>query len=194
MHNIESIRINIVTQRKKCNMSQAELAQKVGVTCQAVSGWERGLSVPDVVNLVRLADVFGIAIDDLLGDVRNFDADAPTDSKSNPEVFSDFFLAKEVYASGDLGAFSELVETFSPETLTKIFEIAYRDENISAVSEMVDFVAQEDLKNAALYAMEHNNVSLIAELVDNLGDENKNMLKMKAIQEKHTAILAELVE
>ncbi len=52
--------------RKQQNMTQATLAEKVGVTDKAVSKWERELSYPDISLFPRLADVLGVTADDLL--------------------------------------------------------------------------------------------------------------------------------
>ncbi|MDE5856130.1 MAG: helix-turn-helix domain-containing protein [Anaeroplasmataceae bacterium] len=53
--------------RKKYNMTQEEVAQKVGVSSQAVSKWENDLSAPDISILPALADMFHISLDELLG-------------------------------------------------------------------------------------------------------------------------------
>lgn len=57
----------IVYYRKKCGLTQEELAEKCSVTPQAVSKWENGLASPDISLLPRLAEVFGITTDELLG-------------------------------------------------------------------------------------------------------------------------------
>lgn len=57
----------IVTHRKKLGLTQEGLAQKLGVTNQAVSKWESGQSCPDIALLPSLADLFGITIDELFG-------------------------------------------------------------------------------------------------------------------------------
>lgn len=57
----------IVYYRKKCSLTQEELAEKCSVTPQAVSKWENGLAAPDISLLPRLAEVFGITTDELLG-------------------------------------------------------------------------------------------------------------------------------
>ena len=56
------------------NLSQEDLAVIVGVSAGAVSKWERGISVPDVDILIRLADYFNVSVDYLLErtDVRNY--------------------------------------------------------------------------------------------------------------------------
>lgn len=53
--------------RKKCGLTQEELAEKCSVTPQAVSKWENGLTSPDISLLPRLGEVFGITTDELLG-------------------------------------------------------------------------------------------------------------------------------
>ena len=61
----------IVYYRKKCGLTQEELAEKCSVTPQAVSKWENGLASPDISLLPRLAEVFGITTDELLGVERS---------------------------------------------------------------------------------------------------------------------------
>ena len=58
---------NIAAFRKQCAMTQAELAEKLNYSDKAVSKWERGESVPDVVTLVQIAELFGVGMDALVG-------------------------------------------------------------------------------------------------------------------------------
>ena len=57
----------ITSCRKNLGLTQEGLAQKLGVTNQAVSKWESGQSCPDIALLPALADIFGITIDQLFG-------------------------------------------------------------------------------------------------------------------------------
>jgi transcriptional regulator with XRE-family HTH domain len=57
----------ISTLRKEKNMTQMELADKLNISFQAVSNWERGQTMPDISKLGELADIFGVTIDELLG-------------------------------------------------------------------------------------------------------------------------------
>lgn len=52
--------------RNDNNMTQAELAEKMGVTDKAVSKWERDLSFPDVSSIPKLAEIFGVSVDTLM--------------------------------------------------------------------------------------------------------------------------------
>lgn len=55
--------------RTRCNMTQEFVAEKVGVSRQAVSKWEKGLSEPSTSNLIALAKVFGVSVEELLKNV-----------------------------------------------------------------------------------------------------------------------------
>jgi len=57
--NMQAIGRKISALRKERDMTQVELADKLGVTYQAVSSWERGNSMPDIAKLPDLSDVFG---------------------------------------------------------------------------------------------------------------------------------------
>lgn len=56
----------IASLRKESGMTQLELAEKMGVTDKAVSKWERDLSFPDVSSIPRLAEIFGVSVDELM--------------------------------------------------------------------------------------------------------------------------------
>lgn len=58
---------NIAAYRKRSNMTQLELADKLNYTDKAVSKWERGESVPDVITLVQLAQLFGVTVNEMVG-------------------------------------------------------------------------------------------------------------------------------
>ncbi len=57
----------IVQNRKRKNLTQDQLAEQLGVTAQAVSKWENDQSCPDIATLPKLANIFGITVDELLG-------------------------------------------------------------------------------------------------------------------------------
>ena len=61
MHN------NLIRLRKEAGLSQEELADKLAVSRQAVSKWERGEALPDTDNLIRLAKLYNVSIDEIVG-------------------------------------------------------------------------------------------------------------------------------
>lgn len=61
----------LVKLRKNHGLSQEALANRLGVSRQAVSKWERAESSPDTDNLIALAKLYGIRVDDMLnGDIN----------------------------------------------------------------------------------------------------------------------------
>ena len=51
--------------RFKADMTQEQLADKLGIAAQSVSKWENGTTMPDIITLPLLAEIFGVTIDDL---------------------------------------------------------------------------------------------------------------------------------
>ena len=57
---------NLFQLRKQLNLTQEELAGKIGVSRQAVAKWENGVSLPDLEKGSLLAEVLGVTLDDLI--------------------------------------------------------------------------------------------------------------------------------
>ena len=57
---------NIRNYRKENNLSQDELAEKLGVSRQSISLWENGQTQPTIDNIIALAKIFNITADELL--------------------------------------------------------------------------------------------------------------------------------
>lgn len=56
---------NLVSLRKSKKLTQEDIAEKLGVSRQAVAKWESGETVPDLDKCRKLADIFGVSLDDL---------------------------------------------------------------------------------------------------------------------------------
>ena len=80
MLNSKSLGNRIATARKKNNLSQADLAQRVSISSQAVGKWERGESMPDITTLNRLAEIFSV---DLNYFSENFQNDTVAEQEKN---------------------------------------------------------------------------------------------------------------
>ena len=59
---------NISAYRKRIGLTQVGLAKKLNYSDKAVSKWERGESIPDVLTLVQLSEHFGVTVNDLVAD------------------------------------------------------------------------------------------------------------------------------
>ncbi len=56
----EKMGLRISELRRKRNLTQNELAEKLGISFQAVSSWERGMKMPDIMNLKELAGILEV--------------------------------------------------------------------------------------------------------------------------------------
>ncbi len=74
---------NIARLRKEAGLTQAELGEKLSYTDKAVSKWERGESMPDVLTLMQLAEAFGTDLDTVVG-FQAADGE-PQQAQENPE-------------------------------------------------------------------------------------------------------------
>ena len=78
--------------RKYNGLSQEALAEKIGVSRQAISKWERGEASPDTENLIALSKIYGVSLDDLLGDktaeeiIAEKNEEKPCDDNTVPET------------------------------------------------------------------------------------------------------------
>ena len=52
--------------RKKANLTQMQLAEKLSITDKAISKWERGMAMPDTSIMLELCDILGISVNELL--------------------------------------------------------------------------------------------------------------------------------
>jgi len=87
MLNSKSIGNKIAAARKKVNLSQADLAQQISISSQAVGKWERGESMPDITTLDRLAEILGVDLNYFSDSFQSVDAEMktiePTEKKSD---------------------------------------------------------------------------------------------------------------
>ena len=118
--------------RKERNMTQEQLAEKIGISFQAVSKWENDISLPDVATLPIIAGFFGVSMDTI------FDYDAEKNAEkaleiakqtwtlreSNPELGkSIIFEGLKQYPENDILLENLLYLTESPD---EIIDIALR--------------------------------------------------------------------
>lgn len=92
---------NITALRKEAGMTQEDLANQIGVSAQAVSKWETGVSMPDILLLPVIADVFGITVDEIYtGKRENTEPQRTKHYSFNelPEMLYDNLLETDSYA------------------------------------------------------------------------------------------------
>lgn len=82
---METLGKKISSHRKRLNLTQTELGEQLNVTAQAVSKWETGMSDPDLSTLQRLSKIFGVSIDELIGDGTE-QAEEPLDAQEETVI------------------------------------------------------------------------------------------------------------
>ena len=81
----------IAVRRKRANLTQLQLADRLGITDKAVSKWERGITTPDTSIMLELCDILGISVNELLsGEKINME----NSSQKNEQLLLD--MAKEL--------------------------------------------------------------------------------------------------
>ena len=81
---------NIIKFRKKAKLTQAELAQKLNYSDKAVSKWERGDALPDIIVLNDIAKIFNVTLDSL---VSNKEEKIKTGCNFFQKIYSSKMLA-----------------------------------------------------------------------------------------------------
>ena len=66
---LKNLAVNLRIRRKSAQLTQAQVAKLLGISLSAYAAYERGSSYPTVSNLMKILQLFGISIEDLLRDV-----------------------------------------------------------------------------------------------------------------------------
>ena len=97
-------------------MTQADIAEKLGVSRQSVSKWEAGESIPDLDKCKALADIFGVSLDDL----ANYEPEENLGMGLPPK-------GKHIFGLVTVGDKGQIV---IPAKARKLFEISIGDQLI----------------------------------------------------------------
>lgn len=121
--------------RKKNGYSQEELADKLGISRQAVSKWERAESAPDTDNLIALSKLYGASIDAML-DISKASSGTHSDSSNSNDVMivsdseADDYLRMYkrggfILGFGIIGVFAAVIALLSLLEFAKIESLAF---------------------------------------------------------------------
>jgi transcriptional regulator with XRE-family HTH domain len=115
MFNMERVGKKITELRKTHNMTQMELADKMGISFQAVSNWERGNSMPDISKLPELALMFDVSIDELLGEKSKLFESIVYDKTQE-------YLNENEITAEELIGIAPLIRTEQADEIVKVIE------------------------------------------------------------------------
>lgn len=82
MHPVKTIGQNIVNARKSENLTQLQLSEYMAISPQAIGKWERGESLPDLIQIQKLAKIFGVEIGNLISEDLTFLTEKESKGKS----------------------------------------------------------------------------------------------------------------
>lgn len=139
MFEMQKVGIRIAKLRRRNDMTQTELADKMGVSFQAVSNWERGNSMPDISKLPLLAKVFNVSIDEILGEKSDL-----VEAAINNEIES--YLEKSQDIREEI---INAVPILKPNQMETIAKKAEKRELVN-VSELLEYMSAKDVYEMAV--------------------------------------------
>lgn len=80
---MESFGTRLANIRREHNLTQNDIADRLNISAQAVSKWENDLTSPDIDTLLKLADIFDITVDELLGKKKKETLYVPTEERKD---------------------------------------------------------------------------------------------------------------
>jgi uncharacterized protein YjbI with pentapeptide repeats len=120
------IGIKISEARKKINISQAQLAEKLFISAQAVGKWERGESLPDIITLNRLAQILGVDLNYFSENFQSMTTEnkpdesqvkSPADSAPDSGKKPDWDMSRGNWVGADFSGLKNLHEKFSSSNM-----------------------------------------------------------------------------
>jgi uncharacterized protein YjbI with pentapeptide repeats len=117
----------IADARKKLNLSQAQLAERLFISSQAVGKWERGESMPDITTFNRLAQIFGVDLNYFSANIQSepHKIELPTNATNNSEELPipptkqklNWDMSEGNWVDADFSGLKELSEKFSSSNM-----------------------------------------------------------------------------
>ncbi len=172
--------------RKKNNLTQKMLADKYGVTYQAVSKWERGINIPDIALLREMSKDFNVSLENILdGEIKKEKKEKKEERLIYPYVFGivgfifiGLLVALMFLKTGDDNSFSFKTLTTTCKEFKVTGVIAYDNRKSSINISNVDYCGGDDNIiydeiSCELYEEEGNEKTLISKC--NQDGENTNL-------------------
>jgi Predicted transcriptional regulators len=185
MFDAESVGRKISVLRKKSGITQMELANRLGLSFQAVSNWERGVAMPDIGNLKLLAQILNTTVDDILGDERAAKIISDVEEGKTPS---------EPVKPAEFLAVAPLLEPEQNDALIGAVKDPFTKEEVKEAVPNLAFGGEYDKSDAELAEMffERSNVAMFAMVEGGLSGERRRELLHKAISRGDMAFIAML--
>lgn len=149
----------IAVARKGKNLSQAQLADMLFISPQAVSKWERGESCPDVIMLIKLAEIFEKDLN-----YFQYDADIETEQESNKSNEKrKFDMSKSEWKNVDFSDIDNFGEKFNYSNIEKCIFI---NSDLEGVIFKANNIEHSDFSNAKLSGSTWKGVNIDSNIFD----------------------------
>ncbi len=129
MFNVNTVSYMLKEARIKKNLTQSALAEKLGVTYQAVSNWERGASIPDISNLSILCSLLELDLYKLVG------------ASQNPELAEEILSNPGTLNDAPIDAIAAVAPMLPPEQLMEMVRAKKDDiHNLATLVQLAPFI------------------------------------------------------
>ncbi len=118
---------NLKLFRKKHGYTQEQIAEKIGVSRQAVAKWEKGEALPDIENILALADIYGVTVDSLVRSVSAYTSTSVDSDKQH------MFGIVRVNDKGQITLPKQCREIFNIRTGDTLLVLGDEDKGIALV-------------------------------------------------------------
>lgn len=155
MFNMKNVGFKISELRKAKNMTQMELADKMGISFQAVSNWERGNSMPDISKLPEIAQLLGTTVDEMLGEESELVASA-VNGNIDEYLDNNTVIPKQL---------SDIAPILKPDQVDRIV-VRMPFNELDDIEDLLPFISKDVINEIASKAFEEGkNIAVLAPFV-----------------------------
>lgn len=149
--------------RREAGITQMALADKLNISFQAVSNWERGQTMPDIAKLYELSDIFGVSIDTILGNTRNAEILSAADTGVMPE---------ETPTIDELAEVAPILKTAQTDTLAEIIiEKEGKIMDVNSILKVIDYLSEDFINEIADKIYNQGGTEAVLPFMDYLWEE-----------------------
>ncbi len=168
MLNSKMIGNKIAEARKKINMSQAQLAQRLFISSQAVGKWERGESMPDIITLNRLSEIFCVDLNYFSGSKQTEVIETTTIEPNVKQLKKlKWDMSRGNWVDADFSGLKNLQEKFSSSNMksckfvsSELSGLILKSNNVDSCDFSGSDISNSCIKNSNLANNLFNNCSL----------------------------------
>ena len=198
MFDLRRFGMGISSMRKARDMTQFELADLIGISRQAVSRYECGESFPDISVLTRLVEIFGVTLDELIGNGGPTKTEAAILQAAAEDKVGD--VPNEIYDSEEMKMeLTNIAPLLKASTLDMIAtKLSAHGIDISTLVDLANYFSDESfdslIKNADFSGLEP---ALLEKLIPLVDTEARDTIFMKILEGELVAdpvLLRQLME